>query len=230
MNVPSGRTLDSFDLDIIRMMNTYGFLRYSSTPIQLKSGVLSHVYVAGREDLTDHPNLMLAIGKKICLLLEAHHYEGDDRQLCLIGIPTAGTTLACAAALAGTAYETKIQPCCRLMREAKKAHGVHHHWIDGEPARDRHFYWLIDNVATNGASKFEAAAKLAEDRYPTKPPCFIWIDRQQGAVARLAAAGFKHVIVGYNLLDLAYALGELNLWPKEVVQAVNTEISAHQLP
>jgi hypothetical protein len=42
-------------------------------------------------------------------------------------------------------------------------------------------------------------------------------------------AGFKRIVVAFKLLDLTFAFGELGLWPKSAVKAVEEEIKAHQL-
>jgi hypothetical protein len=66
------------------------------------------------------------------------------------------------------------------------------------------------------------------DGYPEPAGTLIWIDRQQGALPLLAKAGFQRVLVAYSLLDVTYVFGELGLWPKSAVKAVETEIEAHQ--
>lgn len=119
--------------------------------------------------------------------------------------------------------------CHRLMRETLKQHGAHHTWVNGKPD-PCHSYWLVDNVATDGQSKIEAAEKLTQDGYLIEEvSCLIFIDRQQGAIPRLKKeTKFKQIVVVYNLLDITYALGELGLWPKDSVKAVEEEIKAHQ--
>jgi len=161
----------------------------------------------------------------------------DTRQACLIGIPTAGTPLAQAGARESLIdnhpfvnQDDKRVICHRLMREFIKDHGAHQTWVNGEPDPAKHCYWLVDNVATNGVSKLEAMEKLRADGYPSieEIPVLVFVDRQQGAVQRLETAGFKKIVVVYNLLDITFALGELYLWPKEAVKGVEEEIKAHQ--
>lgn len=228
---PSGRKLEKSDCELLLQGHNRGFIRYSEEPFQLKSGILSHVYVFGREDMTDHPFFEWTVGKKIeeILLAATTHC---NQQPCLIGIPTAGTTMAQAAVMAsfcpGIGRDGWI--CHRVMRETLKTHGVHHSWVNGAPSK-RHEYWLVDNVATNGASKLEAHAKLVESGYCTEtqfPPVLIFVDRQQGAVENLRKAGFDRIEVVYNLLDIAFAMREMQLWPAGVVDKVQTEIAAHQ--
>jgi len=235
MQVPSGRTLNALDINAMKMMAKYDFIRYQEKPFLLKSGVESHVYVYGREDITDNMGFEISVGAKIRnVIWQAMQEMNDNRRPCLIGIPTAGTPLAQAAALASwLVVRNEDSPeliCHRVMREALKHHGPHRTWVNGRPDPDKHCYWLVDNVATNGESKLEAAKKFALDGYPLKAqtPVMIFVDRQQGAVKRLLQEGFKRVEVVYNLLDITFALSELGLWPKKVVRKVEEEIHAHQ--
>lgn len=233
MQVPSGRFYAPFDVEILRRMAEYRFLAHRDQPFKLKSGIMSNVYVFGREDLTDHPDLEWLAGNRIARNIWENTRSGD-RQHCLIGIPTAGTALAQCAAMAswqlvmsGGAEGSVI--CHRVMREALKAHGAHPSWVNGDPDPKCHTYWGVDNVATNGDSKIEAAEKLEQQGYPVKQMgWFIFVDRQQGAVERLKRLGFERLVVAYNLLDITFAFGELGLWPKSAVRAVEEEIKAHQ--
>ncbi len=234
MQVPSGRTYAPFDVEVLRRLAVYRFLAHRDQPFKLKSGIMSNVYVFGREDLTDHPDLEWLIGGRICRDIWANTQPGD-RQHCLIGFPTAGTALAQSAAMAswqlvmaGGAEGSVI--CHRVMREALKSHGAHPSWVNGDPDPERHTYWGVDNVATDGQTKIEGGAKLAEQGYPPigQMGWYIFVDRQQGAVERLKRLGFERLVVGYRLLDVTFAFGELGLWPKSAVQAVEEEIREHQ--
>lgn len=211
-------------------MHEVGFVRYSETPFLLKSGIESNVYVFGRQDLTDNPRMTWLVGEKLADLVMNSKYE-EDKQVCLLGIPTAGTPFAQAASMASYCDHTK-QPgghpiCFRIMKEALKNHGATKGWINGEPRNDQS-YWLIDNVATNGASKPEFRKKMRADGYPDPHGVLIWIDRQQGALEFLRETGFKNVVVAYHLLDITYAFGKLGFWPEAAVKAVETEIELHQ--
>lgn len=228
METPSGQVFDKRDLALLELMAKYGFIQRRDTPFKLKSGIMSHVYVFGREDITDHPDLEWFIGRKINRLASEHRLS-EDKQPCLIGIPTAGTAFAQAAAM--VCYgETGIWICHRIMKEVLKEHGVHPKWVNGDPQQEVHTYWTVDNVVTDGKSKFEANDKLRESGYPVEEmPSLVFVDRQQGGIQNMEKAGFKRIIVAYNLLDLTFAFGEMGLWPKEAVKAVEAEIKAHQL-
>ncbi|OHB06807.1 MAG: hypothetical protein A3A31_00675, partial [Candidatus Zambryskibacteria bacterium RIFCSPLOWO2_01_FULL_48_25] len=219
MQVPSGAKYTNEDLDILAMMSKCGFVRRSDEPFKLASGIMSHVYVFGREDLTDNPQLASLIGLKLARVVYDNTDLDESRQQCLIGVPVAGNTLAQAASLSSLSLLKEMawtaQPIGhRVMREQPKQHGAHKKvWINGRPDLARHQYWWIDNVVTDGRSKVVAAERGIEDGYPGhEMPCLIWIDRQQGAVPRLTAAGFQKIVVVYNLLDITYAYGELGMW------------------
>lgn len=239
MQVPSGSIYSEYDLELLRRMAQYGFVRHADQPFRLRSGIESCVYVFGREDLTDHPDLEMLVGRKVAEVVFRDR-SVTDRQPCLIGLPTAGTAIAQAAAMVsfwrGAIGEAvpDIEICHRIMRETKKrAHGASQHqgfWVNGRPDLDRHTYWGADNVATDGQTKVDAALRLVEDGYPAyEMPWLIFIDRQQGAVERLRSLGFNRISVALQLLDITFVFGELGLWPKSAVQAVEEEIRAHQL-
>ena len=236
---PSGRIFAKRDQEFLALACAYGFIEWRDTPFKLKSGIFSNVYVFGREDVTDHPDLEWLIGQIIVeVVLGCWRYTTlFQMQPCMIGIPTAGTALAQAAAMVAWAEKEKHLGaqiiCHRIMREAlKQSHGAGTHkgtWVNGKP-NPRQWYWGWDNVATNGDSKFEAAEKWAADGYNVgEMIAGIFVDRQQGAVPRLEKAGlFKKIVTVFNLLDITFAFGELGLWPKNAVKAVEKEIADHQ--
>ena len=116
------------------------------------------------------------------------------------------------------------------MREERKTHGVHHNWVNGDPNPLRDTYWIVDNTVTDGRSKLDARDRLKESGYPVDDMRhLIVIDRQQGGITKMENSGFRDIVVVYNLLDLTYAFGEMGLWLKERVQAMEEEIKANQL-
>lgn len=231
--VPSGRFFTPEDLELMTGLERIGFIKWREEPFTLKSGILSHVYVFGRNDLTENPTVLLRIGSRIMKQLRYFDYHGkregyDNSNFCLIGIPTAGTALAIAGSLADVngGYAKS-----RVMREKKKTYGAHNTWVEGKPDHTRHQYVLVDNVATDGKSKEEAADKLREDGYEvSQVDCLILVDRQQGAIENLKKIGFRRIHVVYNLLDIAAAFHHIGFWPEDAVRRVEREIRAHQIP
>lgn len=169
METPSGQFFDNGDLTLLELMTKYGFIQRRDTPFKLKSGVLSNVYVFGREDITDHPDLEWKIGRKIASLVRRNGIPGD-KQACLIGIPTAGTPFAQAAAMVSYIWGLRGVGgrliCHRIMKEIIKEHGAHPKWVNGDPRPDIHTYWTVDNVVTDGKSKFEASDRLRGEWLP----------------------------------------------------------------
>ncbi|MFH1820314.1 MAG: hypothetical protein ABH805_00080 [Candidatus Nealsonbacteria bacterium] len=211
-------------------MAKYKFIDWREAVFTLKSGIPSHVYVFGREDITDHPDLEWLIGRKTALSIQEHSLLGD-RQPCLIGIPTAGTAIAQAASMVSYAEDIRVNGyfiCHRVMKEAIKTYGAHPNWVNGSPQPEIHTYWDLDNVVADGGSKFKVREKLNESGYPIQEmPSLIFVDRQQGGIQYMKQRGFTRIVVVYLLLDLTFAFGELGLWPKEAVKAVEEEIKAH---
>lgn len=229
------KELTGLDSDIASMMFRNGSIQWRDDPFALRSGIKSHVYFYGREDFTDDPELLYFVARNIAsTVLQSAIKRHSKKQPCLIGIPTAGTQFAIAASLASyQSYITLngVPICCRVMKEVKKEHGAHFTWVNGESDPDRHEYWLVDNVATSGGTFIEAAEKLKESGYPSihEISCLIFVDRQQGGVKKIQEAGFKQVVVLYNLLDIVFTFSKLGLWTLEKVSAVREEIEAHQI-
>lgn len=208
---------------LVRRIAEIGMIKFAEQPFKLKAGGFSRVYVFGRDDLTENPDVLFAIGQLIanCAneFLDRHGIKGLP---CFIGIPTAGSPLATAA--------TRFGGVSRIMREKPKTtYGASEcKWMNSR-SNPLHAYFAVDNVVTDGGSKIEANDRLQEDNYPVYEMVHIVVvDRQQGAVEALRAEGMRVEVI-FNLLDLVWAFGELGLWSRADVAAVEAEITALQL-
>jgi orotate phosphoribosyltransferase len=205
---------------LVRDLLHAGFITWSDDPFTLKSGVRSHVYVNGRNDLTERPLLLREVGRAIGELALEHC--PPSKQLCLIGIPTAGSALAQAGSFC---FPSKI--IFRPMRSVKKGHGKEHAWVDGAPS-DQHAYMTVDNVITDGKSKFETIDRLREDGYPVDDMIhLVLVDRDQGGSRVLEDAGVRLESV-FSLLGLARYFASMGLWSSEQADQVRKEVEAHQ--
>lgn len=102
MDVPSGRVFRQPDLDLVRLMAEHGFIRWLDERVPVSSGLRFRLYVSGRDEVTDHPELQWQLGRRLMNTVW-DSFEGvslGGLRPCLIGVPMAGTTLAHAAALA----------------------------------------------------------------------------------------------------------------------------------
>ena len=140
---------------------------------RLKSGVLSPFYVDLR-GIISHPPILQAIAGRILEVLRPLRF---DR---IAGIPYAGLPIATAVALAGNL------PMLYARKEVKD-HGTRR-VIEGAFAPGD-VVIPIDDVITDGASKFEAAAPLLEAGLVVRD-FVIFLDREQGGAGRLREKGY----------------------------------------
>ena len=97
---PSGIIYTDFLFRIIEQLGRARSVVWNDEPFVLKSKRLSHVYVNCRNDLTENPRLLHDLGYLIAWKARSLANDaGDRREVCLIGIPTAGTALALAGSL-----------------------------------------------------------------------------------------------------------------------------------
>jgi uridine monophosphate synthetase len=140
---------------------------------KLKSGALSPFYVDLRV-IISHPTILQAIAQRILALLAPLTFQR------VAGIPYAGLPIATAVSLAGN------HPMIYARKEAKD-YGTKR-VIEGKFAAGETVV-LIDDVITDGASKFEAAEPLLQAGLVVKDFA-IFLDREQGGADRLHEKGY----------------------------------------
>jgi uridine monophosphate synthetase len=154
----------------------------------LKSGALSPFYVDLRV-IISHPPILRAIAQRILDLLAPLTFQR------IAGIPYAGLPIATAVSLAGNL------PMIYARKEAKD-YGTKR-VIEGAFAAGETVV-LIDDVITDGASKFEAAEPLAQAGLVVKDFA-IFLDREQGGADRLRDKGYTL----HSALRISAVLGHL---------------------
>ena len=222
--------LERYCKDVALHAGRIGMVGWNDEPVTFKSGIKSHVYVLGRDELTSDADALFATGMAIADAAFMHmpiENLTERKKLVMIGIPTAGTPLAVAASLAWHSIIGDTRIGSRTMRTEKKGHGVHHRWVDGRP-RDDEIYYSVDNVITDGQSKIEAIERLQEDGYPVeKMAHIILIDRKQGGVEKLRQQGLT-VITLLELPAIVEMLVARGTWPQERLELYRAEMSAYQ--
>ena len=155
---------------------------------RLKSGALSPFYVDLRV-IISHPPILRAIAQRILDLLAPLRFQR------IAGIPYAGLPIATAVSLAGNL------PMIYARKEAKD-YGTKR-VIEGTFAAGETVA-LIDDVITDGASKFEAAEPLVQAGLVVKDFA-IFLDREQGGADRLRDKGYTL----HSALRISAVLGHL---------------------
>jgi uridine monophosphate synthetase len=170
-------TLDVGRAMLVRRLVEIGAIRFGE--FTLKSGITSPFYIDLRVVIS-FPNVLADIG---ALMADEVKRCGGDR---IAAIPYAGLPLAVAASLA--AGTPLIYP-----RREEKSYGTKRR-IEGLFAPGERVV-LIDDIITDGASKFEAIQPLEEAGLIVKD-LVILIDREQGGRELLAARGYAlHAIL-----------------------------------
>jgi len=171
---------------------------------------MSPVYVDFRV-LTSIPSLLAEVGKA---LAEKAKEIGCDR---IAGIPYAGLPLGVAASISGDI------PLIYPRKEAKE-YGTGK-LIEGEYNEGERVL-VIDDIITDGASKFEAIEPL-EAAGLVITDVLVILDREQGGARQLARRGYSLHSLG-TLMEVIDALVETGNIEPQVRKKVAAFIEEHQ--
>ncbi|MEK7098777.1 MAG: hypothetical protein AAB908_02645 [Patescibacteria group bacterium] len=211
---PSGRTLTHWDLKLWCELETNGSFGWNPTEIEFNSGFKCHIYLRGRNDLSDNTWLLSKTANSLDGIVDALPYRYGKQQ-CYIGIPTAGTQLATALAFERRGLIGHETPCFRSMRTELKKHGKDNMWID-PPDLSRHTYISIENVMSTAGSMITAFERMESDGYPTMyMDHVVFADWELGGLTNLHKKGYEKIHVRYVIRDIIAAFVHIGRWPKE---------------
>jgi orotate phosphoribosyltransferase len=212
-DAPSGRRLTQADIQLWCDLEDNGSFGWNPQEIRFNSGFMSHIYLRGRNDLSDNPLLLRNVAHTLYDVIDELSLTHGP-QTCLIGIPTAGSQLA--QAVSHISFMRDHPPMCfRSMRSVLKTHGKDDKWI-GDADLTRHSYVTLENVVSTADSMLKAFERIAPEGYPVKEMHHVvFADWELGGLKNLAAADYHHVHVRYVIRDIIAAFVSCGRWPIE---------------
>jgi orotate phosphoribosyltransferase len=233
LKVPSGREFGRLDMDIMTASADVGFVKWYDEPRTLASGRKSHIYVEGRQDLTENPHVLRLMSRRILIDTKRIMDDTNDmRRPRFIGIPHVAHGWTPSIAMVDE-YEdiTERHACFAILRSEPKGHGGRKgEWIAWNNQPDKFLNILFDNTVTDSGSKKTAGAHLlVEGCPPEEVGAMVFVDRQQGGLNEMVGMHFLFVYANYFLLDIAYAFQHIGKWPTDAAEQVDKEIKENQI-
>lgn len=216
---PSGRTFTHPDLLLVKLLIQSGSILHLDVPTELHSGRMSRHYA----NLRFHRDVrtLTLLGAHIIRFVRSIEITKGTVP-CMIGIPTAGTPLAIAAAIGSVYDSTPFH--YRVMREERKKrrHGIDNTWAG--PFDPGETYFTVENVSTSATTILVALQRFEEDHFPIDSMHHILLVNRGGAEA-LRSRGIPHVHVMLEFHDLLAAAVHIGEHSEEVLVEYRQEIA-----
>jgi orotate phosphoribosyltransferase len=226
---PSGRTLNEIDIQLWLDLEANKSIAWNPKEIQFKGGFMSHIYLAARNDLSDKPDLLRRVARKLKTSVRLAMPPSERRQISLIGIPNAGTQFAQRISdLSLEDRDSDIIAFRTMLKDLKTTHGKKGFWI-GPADNRRHRYVSIENVCSRAESMIEAFDRIAPEGYPVKDmQHFVFFDWELGGMRHLEDAGYKNVKAEYIARDVIKLLVDIGRWPQEYWDYIEPKLAEYR--
>ena len=183
-------------------------ISFNPDGFELSSGLTSVIKIdLGRIDVTEAPDFLKILGEKTLEILKTVGAFNTDKQICLIGVPTAGVAVAQAASAIHFQRTITADVVFRMIRPfvSQDSFGKNRRlWTHGDPTLDQH-YWIIDNVCTTAGALLGVYSKLLEHGYPAEQISVLTlVERELNGLERLKERGIpeSHIAVGWKITEL----------------------------
>ncbi len=216
-------------------------IHWDADGFQLSSGLVSVCKADfGRGDVMESPGYLRMLGEKVLDILETSGMLNMGKQICLIGVPTAGMPLAQAASEIHYYHTGTDDVVFRILRpfvDVDPNDSDRRLWTHDEPSDEQH-YVLVENVGTTAGNLLSAHSKLREQGYPARDiSALLVVDRELSAKRRLwkeARIPKSRVAVGWKITELIarmQSFGFMPDLPSNAVEILQQEIAQfHESP
>lgn len=181
--------------------------------VTFNSGFVSPVYLRMRNDLSCNIFLFADVARNLHRFVQKN-IASEKREVCLIGIPTAGTQLAQAVATQSLTGGPPVL-CFKSLRSTLKTHGKDLQYV-GQADTQKHAYCTVENVLSSGKAMLDAFKLMEPEGYPVREMRhFVFASWNLGGLKALADARVRGVYVEYEIPDVIALFVHLDHWARE---------------
>jgi len=205
--------------ELFRRMAERNSIHWNSRGLLLNSGLTSVCKVdMGRGDATEAPDFLLMLGEKVLDILEDAGAFKMDKQVCLIGVPTAGVALAQAASDIHYRRTGTAELVFRMLRPFVSIDPDDHRrrlWTHDDPSPEQQ-YWILENVCSTAGNLLSAISRLSEHGYAIEQLSVLALtERELNGRQRLQEWGIPEdrIAIGWKITELVGTMQSFGFMP-----------------